>query len=143
MTAPARDDLQRFIDAQEDTYATALQEIRSGRKRSHWMWFVFPQITGLGFSAMSQRYAIQSIAEARAYLEHAVLGPRLREIAQAALDLPGRTALEIFGSPDNMKLQSSATLFAQVSEPGSVFHQLLDTYFDGEPDARTLEMLLT
>jgi uncharacterized protein (DUF1810 family) len=135
-------DLQRFVAAQEHTYATALEEIRSGRKQSHWMWFVFPQIAGLGFSAMSQRYAITSTEEARAYLEDPVLGPRLREVAQATLDVPGRTALEIFGSPDDMKLRSSATLFAQVSETDSVFHRLLDKYFNGEPDARTLQLLL-
>jgi uncharacterized protein (DUF1810 family) len=134
-------DLQRFVDAQAHHYADALAEVRSGRKRSHWMWFVFPQFAGLGFSAMSQRYAIASIAEARAYLEHPVLGPRLREIARAALDVPGRTALEIFGSPDDMKLRSSATLFAQISPPGSVFHRLLDTFFDGEPDEQTLRLV--
>lgn len=130
--------LQRFVDAQEHHYADALAEIRNGRKRTHWMWFVFPQIAGLGFSAMSQRYAIESVAEARAYLEHPVLGRRLEEIAQAVLDVPGRTAVEIFGSPDDMKLRSCATLFAQISQPESIFHRLLDKYFDGEPDERTL-----
>jgi uncharacterized protein (DUF1810 family) len=141
MTAPDPYNLQRFVDAQEHVYSVALEEIRNGRKRTHWMWFIFPQIAGLGVSAMSQRYAIQSIAEARAYLEHPVLGPRLREVAQAALDVAGRTALEIFGSPDDMKLRSSATLFAQVSGARSVFHQLLDKYFDGEPDGQTLMAL--
>jgi uncharacterized protein (DUF1810 family) len=131
-------ELQRFVDAQEHTYAVALAEIRSGRKRSHWMWFVFPQIAGLGFSAMSQHYAIASADEARDYLAHPVLGQRLREIAQAALEINGKSALEIFGSPDDMKLRSSATLFAQISEPGSVFHRLLDRYFDGRPDEQTL-----
>ena len=130
--------LQRFVDAQEHTYAAALAEIRSGRKQSHWMWFVFPQIAGLGVSAMSQRYAIQSLDEARAYLEHPVLGPRLLEIAQAALDVDGKSAFDIFGTPDDMKLRSSATLFAQISEPGSVFHRVLDRYFDGRPDGQTL-----
>jgi uncharacterized protein (DUF1810 family) len=130
--------LQRFVEAQEHTYAAALAEVRSGRKQSHWMWFVFPQIGGLGLSAMSQRYAIEGLDEARAYLEHPVLGPRLRAIAQAVLDVDGKSALEIFGSPDDMKLRSSATLFAQISEPGSVFHRLLDRYFDGRPDEQTL-----
>jgi uncharacterized protein (DUF1810 family) len=141
MSAPALYDLQRFVDAQEDAYAAALAEIRGGRKRSHWMWFVFPQLDGLGFSAMSQRYAIQGVDQARAYLEHPLLGPRLEEIAQAALDVPERSALEIFGSPDDRKLRSSATLFAQVSEPGSVFHRLLDKYFANTPDEETLRLL--
>jgi uncharacterized protein (DUF1810 family) len=141
MTVPAASDLERFVEAQAHAYAVALAEVRSGRKRTHWMWFVFPQIAGLGFSEMSRRYAIASLDEARAYLEHPVLGPRLWAIAQAALDVPGRSALEIFGSPDDRKLRSSATLFAQVSEPGSVFHRLLGQYFDGEPDERTVRLL--
>lgn len=119
-------DLDRFVRAQDGTFATALTEIRSGRKRSHWMWYVLPQIAGLGFSAMSQRYAIRSAAEARAYLAHPVLGPRLIECVEALLKVERRSAHEIFGSPDDLKLRSCATLFAQVTPPGSVFEQLLE-----------------
>ncbi|HEY1068556.1 MAG TPA: DUF1810 domain-containing protein, partial [Pirellulales bacterium] len=113
----------------------------SRRKRSHWMWYVFPQFDGLGFSDMTKRYSIKSQAEAEAYLQHPVLGPRLREIAQAALAVTGRSALEIFGSPDDGKLKSCATLFAQVSPTGSVFEQLLTKYFQGEQDEKTLQLL--
>lgn len=134
-------DLNRFLAAQEGLYDEALAEIRAGRKRSHWMWFIFPQFKGLGFSATSQHFAIRSAAEARAYLAHPVLGPRVIECAEAALAIEGRTAREIFGSPDDLKLRSSATLFASVSPDGSVFHRLLDKYFDGQPDRRTLELL--
>jgi uncharacterized protein (DUF1810 family) len=134
-------DLGRFVEAQEDDYAQALSEVRSGRKVSHWMWYIFPQFAGLGFSSISQHYAIKSRAEAEAYLRHPVLGPRLLEIAEAALSVEGRTARQIFGSPDDMKLKSCATLFAAFSPEGSVFHRLLDKYFDGRPDTRTLELL--
>lgn len=133
--------LNRFVEAQHAVYARALAEIRAGRKRSHWMWFVFPQLAGLGMSATSRRYAIRDLAEAKAYLEHPVLGPRLVEGAEAALGVAGRSALEVFGSPDDMKLRSCATLFAQVSPQGSVFHRLLDRYFEGDPDERTLRLL--
>ena len=139
--ASDRCDLDRFVEAQDDDYEQALSEIRSGRKRSHWMWYVFPQLDGLGFSSTSKRYAIKSKAEAAAYLSHPVLGPRLRECAEAVLQVQGRSALEIFGSPDDMKLRSCATLFARVSPAGSVFHRLLDNYFQGEPDAKTLRLL--
>jgi uncharacterized protein (DUF1810 family) len=134
-------DLARFLEAQERDYAQALSEIRSGRKRSHWMWYVFPQVEGLGFSATSRRYAIKSVAEAEAYLAHPVLGPRLVEIANAALAIEERSALEIFGSPDDMKLRSCATLFAAISPAASVFAQLLDRFFGGERDAATLRLL--
>ena len=134
-------DLARFIKAQEGTYDHALAEIRNGRKRSHWMWFIFPQFNGLGFSATSKRYAIKSVAEAQAYLYHPVLGPRLVECAEAAVAIEGRSAVEIFGSPDDLKLRSCATLFASISSPGSVFDRLLDTFFDGEHDARTLQLI--
>ena len=133
--------LTRFVRAQESDYARALSEIRSGRKRTHWIWYVFPQIAGLGLSQMSRQYAIADAAEARAYLSHPILGPRLLECAEAALRIDGRTAFEIFGSPDEMKLRSCATLFACVSPPGSVFHRVLDKYFQGEPDASTLRLL--
>jgi uncharacterized protein (DUF1810 family) len=134
-------DLSRFVQAQASVYDRALAEILGGRKRSHWMWFIFPQFDGLGFSPTSKHYAIKSLAEARAYLSHRVLGPRLLECAEAALSVQGRTALEVFGSPDDMKLRSCATLFASVSQPGSVFDQLLDKYFQGRRDDKTLRLL--
>jgi uncharacterized protein (DUF1810 family) len=134
-------DLGRFVRAQQDDYQQALAEIRSGRKRSHWMWYIFPQVEGLGISSTSRLYAIKSLAEAAAYLAHPVLGPRLRACAEAALQVDGLSALEIFGSPDDMKLRSSATLFASVSPEGSVFHRLLEKFFDGERDGRTLSLL--
>ena len=133
--------LSRFLDAQEDVYDRALAEIRSGRKRSHWMWYIFPQIEGLGFSSTSRLYAIKSIAEAKAYLGHPVLGPRLIECTEAVLGVEGRSAYDIFGSPDEMKLRSCATLFACVSPEGSVFHRLLDKYFQGTGDEKTLRLL--
>jgi len=131
-------DLHRFVVAQEGVFEQALREISSGRKRSHWMWFIFPQIQGLGSSAMSDTYAIKSRDEAEAYLKHPILGERLVRCTDAAVGVTGRWALDIFGSPDDMKLKSSATLFAVVSPGGSIFQQLLDRYFVGEPDARTL-----
>ncbi len=134
-------DLGRFVQAQVGDYETALAEVRGGRKRSHWMWYVFPQIDGLGFSSMSRRYAIKSRAEAEAYLKHPVLGPRLVEICEAALGVEGRSAHEIFGSPDDLKLKSCATLFAAVSPPGSVFERVLQKYFRGERDGQTLRLL--
>ena len=133
-------DLDRFVAAQADVYQDALAEIRSGRKRTHWMWFVFPQIDGLGSSTTSRRFAITSAAEAKAYLEHPILGPRLLECCRALLELKRESATDIFGSPDDMKLRSSATLFAAVSEPGSVFEKILDRFF-GTPDGQTLELL--
>ena len=133
-------DLSRFVQAQARDYDQALAEIRAGRKRSHWIWYIFPQFAGLGFSTMSQRYAIGSVDEARAYLAHPVLGHRLVECAEAAVGVERRSALEIFGSPDDMKVRSSATLFARVSPPGSVFERLLERYFPAGPDARTLEL---
>jgi uncharacterized protein (DUF1810 family) len=135
-------DLNRFVEAQRDVYARALAEIRVGRKRSHWMWFVFPQIAGLGVSPTARRYAIRDLAEARAYLDHPILGKRLAECAEAALGVEGRSAFEVFGSPDDMKLRSCATLFARASPPGSVFHRLLDRYFGGEPDDKTISLLV-
>jgi len=134
-------DLERFVRAQQRTYAGALAEIRSGRKRTHWMWYVFPQAVGLGRSEMSQRHAIRSAAEARAYLEHPVLGPRLLECSEAMLSVERRSAQDILGSPDDRKLRSCATLFASVAAPGSVFERLLLKYFAGTPDARTVEWL--
>lgn len=134
-------DLSRFVRAQAEDYDLALSEIRAGRKMSHWMWYIFPQFNGLGFSSTSWRYAIKSIAEAEAYLRHPVLGPRLVECCEAALGVHGASAYEIFGSPDDMKLRSCATLFARVSGPGSVFEGLLGKYFEGVPDERTLQLI--
>ena len=133
--------LSRFVEAQERDYTTALAEIKAGRKRSHWIWYVFPQVEGLGFSATSRHFAIRSEDEARAYLEHPVLGPRLRDCAEAVLAIDGRTAHEIFGSPDDMKLRSCATLFAAVSPEGSAFQRILDKYFEARRDERTIELL--
>jgi uncharacterized protein (DUF1810 family) len=135
-------DLARFVEAQEEDYGRALAEIRGGRKQSHWMWYVFPQFEGLGLSAISKHYSIKSRAEAEAYLAHPILGPRLVECAQSAIEVQGRSALEIFGSPDDLKLRSSATLFALVSPSDSVFQRLLDKYFQGARDARTLELVV-
>lgn len=134
-------DLGRFVQAQEDYYEQALSEIRGGRKRSHWMWYIFPQFEGLGISWTSKRYSVKSVAEAEAYLAHPVLGPRLVECAEAALRVEGLSAVEIFGSPDDMKLRSCATLFACVSSEGSVFHWMIDKYFQGKRDDRTLRLI--
>jgi uncharacterized protein (DUF1810 family) len=135
------DDLHRFVQAQEGSYTQALAEIRSGRKRSHWMWFIFPQLLGLGFSSTAQFYAIRNLAEAKAYLNHPILGPRLFECVDALLRLQGRSAEEIFGYPDHLKLRSCATLFAQVSPRGSGFDQLLAKYYHEGPDPKTIELL--
>ena len=134
-------DLSRFVRAQEHDYAQALSEIVAGQKRSHWMWYVFPQLDGLAFSSMSKRYAIKSLEEARAYLDHPVLGPRLFECAEAVVGLQGRSAHEIFGSPDDLKLCSCATLFGSALPPGSVFDRLLAKYYGGRGDDRTLHLL--
>jgi len=134
-------DLERFVQAQTGSYERALAELKCGQKRSHWMWYIFPQLAGLGVSPMSQRYAIQSNEEAKAYLNHPVLGPRLRECAEAILQIESRFAREILGSPDDMKLKSSATLFAQVAQPESVFQQVLEKYYQGQRDQRTLGLL--
>jgi uncharacterized protein (DUF1810 family) len=134
-------DVDRFVYAQEHDHARALVESREGRKRSHWMWYVFPQLAGLGSSPMAERYAIRNLADADAYFRHPVLGPRLVLCAEAALGVAGRSASEIFGTPDDLKLRSCATLFARVSPPGSAFHRLLDRFFGGQPDPRTLALL--
>jgi uncharacterized protein (DUF1810 family) len=131
-------DLQRFVTAQEGVYESAVAELRAGRKTGHWIWFVFPQIAGLGMSAMSQRYAIASLAEAQAYLEHPVLGPRLAQCAHILVELSGRhSAQDVFGGIDAVKLRSSMTLFARASEDDSVYHAVLDQYFGGETDPQT------
>ena len=131
-------DLSRFTTAQAGVYQQALAELRAGDKRSHWMWFVFPQIAGLGASATAQRYAIASIDEARAYLADPVLGPRLIECASALLAVEGRSAEQILGFPDDLKLRSSMTLFARAAPEIEVFQQVLDHYYDGKPDPQTL-----
>src|SRR3954452_4165201 len=144
MTVPLGDDphdLNRFLEAQAGDYDRALAEIKAGRKRSHWMWYIFPQVEGLGFSSMSRRYSIKSLDEARAYLDHPVLGRRLVECAEAALGVEGRSAYEIFGSPDDMKLRSSVTLFSRAAPADSVFSRLLDKFFDARPDGKTLGLL--
>ena len=134
-------DLARFVAAQETTYDQALTELRAGRKRSHWMWFVFPQYDGLGVSTTSRFFAIKSAAEAEAYLRHPVLGRRLLECVDAVLGVGDCSAHDIFGSPDDMKLQSSATLFGELSSAGSPFERVLAKYFAGERDRRTLQLL--
>jgi uncharacterized protein (DUF1810 family) len=134
--------LQRFVDAQRDVYGAALAELRAGEKRSHWMWFVFPQIAGLGHSSMAQRYAIASTDEAAAYLAHPVLGPRLRESAAAVAAHAGRSVDDIFGYPDNLKFHSSMTLFADVAPDEAVFQTCLDEFFGGRGDPGTLERLV-
>jgi uncharacterized protein (DUF1810 family) len=132
--------LDRFVEAQDGVYADALAELTAGRKRTHWMWFVFPQIAGLGSSPTAQRYAIASLDEARAYLAHPVLGPRLRDCARALLAVEGRSAREILGHPDDLKLRSSMTLFARAADDPALFQAVLDRYYDG-PDPLTLKLL--
>ena len=134
-------DLQRFADAQAPLYDRVRRELRAGQKESHWMWFVFPQIAGLGRTPTSIRYAIRSLDEAKAYLAHPVLGPRLEECARLALDVEGRTARDIFGPIDEMKFRSSMTLFAEAAPAGSIFAHCLDKYFGGVADPVTLARL--
>lgn len=134
--------LQKFIDAQQHAYDKALTEIRSGKKRTHWMWFIFPQFRGLGFSTTSQFYAIQSLEEARTYLNHPVLGFRLREITAALLDLDEKNARNIFGTPDDLKLKSCMTLFSVADDSGdTLFTDVIRQYFNGSPDKKTLQLL--
>jgi len=134
-------DLQRFVDAQDRVYDNVLDELRAGRKRSHWMWFVFPQIRGLGSSPTAQHYGIASLEEARAYLDHPVLGPRLRECVALVNAVEGRSAEQVFGWPDDLKLRSSVTLFAHATDDNGDFLALLDKYYGGEQDPLTLERL--
>lgn len=134
-------DLERFLSAQEGVYERALGELKNGAKRSHWMWFIFPQIDGLAHSAKSKYYAIKSREEAQQYFEHPVLGPRLLECAQAVYDLEGRTLSEIFGYPDDLKFVSCMTLFMHTTEPGSIFMRVLDKYNQGGLDLQTLLIL--
>jgi uncharacterized protein (DUF1810 family) len=133
--------LEHFVEAQAPVYDQALKELRAGRKQSHWMWFVFPQIAGLGHSVMAQTYAIESLAEAREYLAHPVLGSRLRECCRTVMNVQGKSAHDIFGSPDDLKFRSCLTLFAQAAPDEMLFHDLLEKYFGGEADPLTLQKL--
>jgi uncharacterized protein (DUF1810 family) len=133
--------LQRFVDAQQPVYETVLGELRAGRKRSHWMWFIFPQISGLGHSVTSQTFAVSSLAEAAAYMAHPMLGPRLRECAALVASIEGRSVDEIFDFPDDLKFHSSMTLFAHAAPREPVFAACLQKYFGGQPDPRTLARL--
>jgi uncharacterized protein (DUF1810 family) len=142
MTDPLnRFDLQRFVDAQNPLFETVTSELETGKKRTHWMWFVFPQIQGLGHSEMARRYAISSVDEARAYLDHPVLGERLRVLTQIVNALEGRSVEQIFGYPDDLKFHSSMTLFAHAATDKTPFELALNTYFGGEPDAGTVARL--
>lgn len=134
-------DLKRFVDAQEQVYGDVVEELRTGRKRSHWMWFAFPQLRGLGGSAMAARFGIASLDEAGAYLRHEVLGPRLRECARLVTAVQGRSIGQIFGSPDDLKLRSSMTLFAHATEDNQDFIAVLDKYYGGQQDRLTLQRL--
>lgn len=133
--------LQRFVEAQNSVYGQVCAELSAGEKRSHWMWFIFPQIRGLGRSGMAERYAISSLDEAKAYLAHQVLGPRLVECTGLVTGVGARTAADIFGWPDDMKFRSSMTLFAACGDESTIFQKALRKYFDGQPDGRTLELL--
>jgi uncharacterized protein (DUF1810 family) len=142
MTVVVEFDLERFVAAQERVFATALDELRSGRKRTHWMWFVFPQMLGLGISQTSQFYGIGSLDEARAYLAHPVLGSRLKACTEAVMAVEGRTLKEIFGSPDDAKFCSSMTLFALANgDDGGIYRQAIDRWCDGQMDERTVALL--
>lgn len=144
MSATAHGDpynLQRFVDAQDPVYSQVCAELRAGCKRSHWMWFIFPQIQGLGYSPMARKFAIASLAEAEAYLDHPVLGARLRECCRLVNVVEGRSIREIFGYPDDLKFRSSITLFARAAPGNQVFQDALEKYFNGEPDPLTLARL--
>jgi uncharacterized protein (DUF1810 family) len=143
MTAPASDphNLQRFVDAQASVFAQVLAELRAGRKRSHWMWFIFPQIAGLGSSDMAQHFAISGRAEAEAYLAHPTLGPRLRQCTELVNQVPNRTVSDIFGYPDDLKFRSSITLFDSVAPAEPAFAAALLKYFAGKPEPATLARL--
>ena len=134
-------DLERFVEAQQSDYAIALSEIKSGRKQSHWMWYIFPQVLGLGYTGTSIHYGIKNLEEATAYLEHKVLGKRLIEISTVLLSLETNDAHKIFGSPDNMKLRSCMTLFSLVPGADQVFQAVLDKFFNGQKDEKTLQLL--
>ena len=141
-SASDRFDVQRFVDAQARVYPTVVDELRAGRKRSHWMWFIFPQVAGLGGSSMAARFAISCLDEARAYLRHDLLGPRLHECTQLVNAVPDRSIGEIFGSPDDLKLRSSMTLFIHATDDNSDFVELLARYYGGEEDPLTVRRLI-
>ena len=134
-------DLERFIKAQDHSYETALNEIKNGRKQSHWMWYIFPQFKGLGQSATSRQYAIKSKEEAQAFFDHEILGSRLVEITNTLLQLKGLTANAIFGNPDDLKLKSCMTLFAAIQDKNTCFQEVLNKYYAGKPDDKTLKLL--
>ncbi|MCW3092689.1 MAG: calpastatin [Ferruginibacter sp.] len=136
-----KNNLERFIDAQKHDYQIALSEVKQGRKRSHWMWYIFPQVQGLGFSEMSKVYAIKDLSEADAFLQHPVLGSRLINICNELLALKENDAHGIFGSPDDLKLKSSMTLFSSVNNPNPIFQKVLDKFFNGTKDNKTLRIL--
>jgi uncharacterized protein (DUF1810 family) len=133
--------LARFVTAQQPIYPQALKELNAARKTSHWMWFIFPQLAGLGHSPTAQRFALQSLEEAQAYLAHPILGPRLIECANALLQHQNKSATQILGTPDDLKLRSSATLFAQITPQDSPFAQLLNKFYNGKPDLKTRKLL--
>lgn len=135
------DHLDRFLKAQEGDYTTALSEIKSGRKRSHWMWYIFPQLAGLGFSEMSRHYGIKGLSEARAYLAHPILGKRLIAISKALLELQENNATQVMGKPDDLKLKSSMTLFSMIAGADQVFESVLKKFFDGQKDHVTLQLI--
>jgi len=134
-------DLQRFVDAQTPSFDEVCSELKQGRKRSHWMWFIFPQLKGLGASPMAVRYAISGRKEAEAYLHHETLGPRLRECTELVLQVEARSIRQIFGTPDDLKFRSSMTLFANATREDQIFEQALQKYFAGQPDTLTIERL--
>jgi uncharacterized protein (DUF1810 family) len=134
-------DLQRFVDAQDHVYGRVLDELRSGAKRSHWIWFVFPQLRGLGRSSTAMRYGISSLDEAQAYVAHPVLGPRLRECTRLVAAIDGRSVDQIFGWPDNLKVRSSMTLFARATDDNAEFRAVLDKFYNGDDDPATVELL--
>ena len=138
---PKEYNLDRFLEAQETSYSTALSEIKNGRKQSHWIWYIYPQIAGLGFSEYSKFYAICGLTEASQYLEHPVLGSRLIEISKELLKIEGKSANQIFGSPDDLKVKSCMTLFSAVKNADPVFESVLEKYFDGMKDSKTLQRL--
>ncbi len=133
--------LERFLTAQQNTFQQALREIKNGRKQSHWMWFIFPQIAGLGFSETSKLYAIKNREEARLYIKHIILGSRLIEISKALLDIEGKTTNQVFGNPDDLKLKSCMTLFSELDNANPVFEAVLAKYFNGEKDTKTLRLI--
>lgn len=134
-------DLQRFLDAQSHCYERVCEELSEGSKQTHWIWFIFPQIAGLGHSAMADRYAISSLQEAEAYLQHPILGPRLRHCTDLVLRIANRSAEEIFAYPDDLKFRSSMTLFANTSGDNAIFKHALQKFFSGKPDQLTLDRL--